>query len=147
MLPIEDRLAIEELLYDYATAMEVGDEHDLLALFTGDFALDSVVHGDKTGAEAIIEKSRRSQKNRDMFRLRRMFSNFRINGDGDSAHMTAYFAEFLTYLKPKPNNPYPTSELIYVGEFDCDVVKVDGKWLFKRRGVKVDSHLGVQAGK
>lgn len=145
-LSIDDRLAIEELLYDYATAMEVGTEDDLVALFTGDCALDSVVHGDKSGEEVIREKSRRSQKNRHLYRLRRMFTNFRIKGDGDRAHMTACFAEFLTYLTPKPNNPYPTSELIYVGEFDCDVRKVDGKWLFERRGVSVDSHLGVKSG-
>jgi hypothetical protein len=73
-----------------------------------------------------------------------MFSNFRITGDGDRAHLLANFAEFMTMLAPKPNNPYPTSELIYVGEFDCDVRKVDGKWLFERRGVRVDSHLGTK---
>jgi hypothetical protein len=143
-LPIEDRLAIQDLLTSYAIAMEEGDESDLLALFTSEPALDSVVHGNKDGIEAILEKSRKSQQNRATYRLRRMFSNFRITGDGDRAHLLAYFAEFMTMLAPKPNNPYPTSELIYVGEFDCDVRKVDGKWLFERRGVRVDSRLGVK---
>ena len=145
VLSVEDRLAIQDLLYRYAAAMEVGDENDLLAVFTANPVLDSVVHGQNTGQAAIVEKSRKSQKNRENYRLRRMFSNFRIEGDGDRATVIAYFAEFITALKPLPNNKYPTSELLYVGEFECDARKVRGEWLMERRAVRVDSRLGTEA--
>jgi hypothetical protein len=121
--------------------MEQGEEDDLVAVFTDDPVLDSVVHGQNAGVEAIREKWRKSRKNRESYRLRRMFSNFRFKDEGHRVRVVAYFAEFITPLTPLPNNPYPTSELLYVGEFECTARKVDGKWHMERRAVRVDSRL------
>lgn len=142
-LTADDRFAIEDLLYRYALAMEQGEEDDLVAVFTDDPVLDSVVHGQNAGVEAIREKWRRSRKNRERYRLRRMFSNFRFKDEGDRVTVIAYFAEFITPLAPIPNNPYPTSELLYVGEFECTARNVEGEWRMERRAVRVDSRLAA----
>lgn len=133
---VEDRLEIQDLLYRYAYALDVGDEDDLLAVFVDEPVLESAVTGNKVGLDHVRAISLRAREKRHIYRLRHMISNFQITGDADQASVTAYFAEFITWIES--SRPYPSTELQFVGHYDCDVVKIGGEWRIARRAVHVD---------
>jgi hypothetical protein len=137
-LTIKDRLEIQDLIVRYAYAKDLGDESDLLSIFTDTPVLESGVTGRRTGVEVLRDMARRDQEKRKTYRLRHAVSNFRIEGDGDRATLLAYFVEHITWTEP--SRPHSSHGLEFVGHYDCDVRRIDGKWLIERRAVHADGH-------
>jgi len=55
MLPIEDRLAINDLFVRYTTALDAGDVDTIVGCFTEDGSLESPTVGTYSGRAAIRE--------------------------------------------------------------------------------------------
>lgn len=128
---IEDRLAIEELFIRYTCALDIGDVDTLVACFAEDGALQSPAIGAYRGRAAIREFATRFaafQKNGSQ--LRHIISNLRTQVNGTTGTAKCYLVVYLTRDGK--------SRLLAPGEYDCDLVKHDGAWLFQRRVVTMD---------
>jgi uncharacterized protein (TIGR02246 family) len=135
-LSIEDRLAIEDLFVRYAAALDEGDVEGVVGCFVEDGWLDSPMVGRHQGktnlrqfAERIAESKRRGAQ------IRHVLSNFRIDISGDRGRARCYLLDFATVAGK--------SELLSPGEYDCELRKVDGEWLFASRIVRMDKPFSV----
>lgn len=124
--PIEDRLAIRELMDIYADAVNQRDTE----LWASTWAEESswklpVIPGmeNVSGKENIINAW---QTGMSMFPF--IFMAFNVGGievTGDTAKVRSYASEVGTTLEGVEIRPR--------GQYDDQLVKVDGQWLFKER--------------
>ena len=133
---IEDRLAIEDLFVRYAAALDEGDVEGVVGCFTEDGWLDSSIVGRHQGrerlrefAEGIAESKRRGAQ------FRHAVSNFRIDVSGDRGRARCYLLDFATVSGK--------CELLSSGEYDCELEKVGGEWLFASRIVRMDRSFSI----
>jgi len=133
---IEDRLAVEDLFVRYAAALDEGDVEGVVDCFTKDGWLDSPIVGRHQGeaslrafAERIAESKRRGAQ------FRHAVSNFRIDISGDRGRARCYLLDFATVAGK--------CELLSSGEYDCELEKVDGEWLFASRIVRMDRSFSI----
>src|SRR5579872_2354078 len=133
---IEDRLAVEDLFVRYAAALDEGDVEGVVDCFTKDGWLDSPIVGRHQGeaslrafAERIAESKRRGAQ------FRHAVSNFRIDISGDRGRGRCYLLDFATVAGK--------CELLSSGEYDCELEKVDGEWLFASRIVRMDRSFSI----
>lgn len=136
--PLEDQLAIQNLMARYARAVDVEcTEEEFLALFTDDATMTSPVNGVVVGVEGLKRFREAFVKRRGKLQLRHTISNYIIDGDGDVATMKAYFVIYETPLDvPVPQR---VSALRYCGAYDCAFRRVEGQWRMSRRDVVIDS--------
>ena len=69
--------------------------------------------------------------------FRHVISNFLIDVDGIAAKASCYLLDFLTINGQ--------TQLLSPGIYDCDLVRVGGEWLFKRRRVVMDHPYSLPA--
>jgi uncharacterized protein (TIGR02246 family) len=134
---IEDRMAIEDLFIRYTTAMDSGDVEGVVGCFTEDGRLDSPIIGRRQGVEqlrAFAEQIARSIQLRGA-RFRHVVTNFRFDVEGDRARAQCYLLDFVTIGGE--------TTLLSPGEYDCEVVKRDERWLFASRIVRMDRPFAI----
>jgi hypothetical protein len=128
---IEDRLAINDLFVRYTCAIDAGDVDTLVECFTENGSLQSPAVGEYAGRVAIRAFARRFAAFRQKgSQLRHVISNLVVQVDGDRANASCYLIVFLT----KDGK----SQLLAPGQYECELRKVNGDWLFQKRVVKHD---------
>lgn len=136
-LPLEDKLALQELMNRYAYGIDVDcTEQEWLDLFTEDAVMTSPFSGVHEGVEGVKKFRERFLPRRGKTQVRHFITNFLVDGDGDRAKLRAYFIEYKTELTPVP--PNRTTEFLFCGSYDCDCVRIGGKWRLKKRVVRID---------
>ena len=127
----QDRFMIDDLFIRYTCALDAGDIETLVACFAEDGSLVSPAVGEHKGRPAIREFARRFARFRERgSQLRHVISNLRIDVDGDRGSAKCYLVVFLTRNG--------ASRMLAPGTYDCELVRVDGQWLFQRRIVTMD---------
>ena len=135
----EDRAKIEDLQARYLFALDFRDPEAYAATFAPDGILDYGA-GEIKGREAIaamVANMRRSEEERraqDTSGLRpaagrHNITNIVIEIDGDTAKATAY------WFHMGNDNPERRAQLNSFGHYEDELVKRNGKWLFKKRRV------------
>jgi uncharacterized protein (TIGR02246 family) len=128
---LQDRFMIDDLFIRYTCALDAGDVETLVGCFAEDGSLVSPAVGEHKGRPAIREFARRFARFRERgSQLRHVISNLRIELDGDRGSAKCYLVVFLTRDG--------ASRMLAPGTYDCELVRVGGQWLFKRRIVTMD---------
>ena len=128
--PLEDRIAIRELIDSYNDAVMRFDPNDWSANWDIDGVWSLPGRGEVTGRDNIVPfwTAVMSQIVVDGF----FASAGIITVDGDAAHGTWYQQEFLRDLPDKGG-----AKRFVIGEYTDDYVRRDGRWLFSKRIYKV----------
>lgn len=135
----EDRLGISDLFTRYSLALDDGDVEGVVACFTEDATVDSPVVGTYAGHAEIRRFARRLAAVREAgAQLRHVVSNIVADVEGDRGQARCYLVTFVTRDG--------RSELLAPGEYTCEVVRRDGRWLFTRRVVTMDSAITLPGG-
>jgi hypothetical protein len=133
---IEDRLAIEDLFVRYTTALDEGDVEGVVGCFTDDGWLDSPIIGRHEGKTKLREFALEiAERRRRGTQFRHVISNFRIDVAGDEGHARCYLLDFATVAG--------VTTLLSPGEYDCELRKVGGEWLFASRLVVMDKPFSI----
>jgi ketosteroid isomerase-like protein len=134
---LEDRLAINDLFVRYATALDAGDVDTIVSCFAEDGALESPLVGVYKRHDGIREFATRFAKLRaGGTQLRHTLSNLAVRLDGDEAHATCYLLTIQTRNGKSVMRP--------PGRYDCELVKLQGKWVFKYRLVLEDAKMPLE---
>ena len=140
-LPLEDRIAVQDLLVKYAYAIDVEcTEQEFLDLFTEDAVMVSPLSGRHEGIAGVKKFRDRHEITRGKLLIRHIITNFLVDGEGDRATLKAYFFEFKTQLDV-PKGPARKTQFLFSGSYDCLARKVAGKWKLQSRIVSVDELL------
>jgi len=137
----DDRAEIENISNKYMVAVDAGDIDTVISTWAEDGVLDWV-GGVENGREAIrkamsgfaggrvvnIPEGATSRP-----RTRHQIINHVIDVTGDTAKSTAYWFAFTN------NTPQKDVQLLYFGHYEDELVRVNGKWLFKHRKVYNES--------
>lgn len=133
-----DRAEIENLSNRYMVAVDAGDIETVMSAWAEDGVLDWV-RGVEHGAAAIrkamsgfggaaaakaIPEGATSRP-----RMHHHILNHVIDVNGNTAKSTAYWFALTN------NTPQKDVQLLYFGHYEDELVKVNGKWLFKKRKV------------
>ena len=133
-----DRAEIENLSNKYMVAVDAGDIETVMNTWAEDGVLEWV-RGTEHGKEAI----RKAMSNfggaaagkaipdgaTTRQRTRHQIINHVIDVNGNTAHSTAYWFALTN------NTPQKDVQLLYFGHYEDELVKQNGKWLFKVRKV------------
>lgn len=127
--PVEDRLAIEELIYTFSDASS-REENDLWASCWADDAVWITNRGEHRGKQEILNTWLSLNEGIHdaegiLYRLNMGYPGA-IHVEGASAKGRTYFF-VLTYMGDS-NNPH-----FYAGLYEDEFCKTDGKWRFKSR--------------
>lgn len=143
-LTLEDKREIEELIIRYAFFIDsFSSPEDFYALFTDDAVLVSPFSGrfsGRRGLEAFVayRATHPSWGPERTQQMRHIVCNVLIEGEGDTASMTAYLVDWNTHRFV----PDSKSELLLLGHYECDAVRIDGRWKLKSRVLVVDTVSG-----
>ena len=122
---LEDRLAIHDLFVRYTMALDAGDVETVVGCFT-DAVLESPVIGSIAGHEAIRAFAGRFAAQREAgTQFRHMISNLAVEFAGQRAHATCYLLVLIT--RDGASRQLPP------GHYECDLLKENGEWYFRRR--------------
>ena len=125
---------INDLFVRYTTALDAGEVDTIVGCFTEDGALESPVVGVHTGQAAIRAFAERFARFRERgSQLRHFISNLAVQVDGDTARATCYLLNVITRNGK--------TEVMAPGRYDCQLVKLNGEWLFKHRLVMLDGDV------
>jgi uncharacterized protein (TIGR02246 family) len=125
--PIEDRLAIRELVDSYNDAVMRGDGEAWAANWRDDGTWSLPGAGDITGKDKFFPMWQGAMAG---FTFVGFFASAGpMTVDGDTAHATWYQQEFL-------HNEDGTKRNV-TGQYEDDYVKVDGRWYFQRRNYSI----------
>jgi hypothetical protein len=131
--PVEDRIAITDLIARYAWALDTGDVEGLVACFTPDCAVIEEVFEDPDrwegheGVRALAEHYRTSAG----FPGRQHHVSQSLV-EGDSERCTVRSFAFVTECRGEP--PYT---LRFTGYYEDQVAKRGGEWLFQQRIIRL----------
>ena len=131
-----DRIQIEDMLIRYYVDISSGSGHNLAKNFTGDAVFD--VNGMiATGREAIAKMyGGLDEENAHVGnRLHMLLNNPIINVDGNTATVWAIWTGVLNKNMTEP------PVMVDQGREYSELVKLDGRWLFKKRYITSDSNL------
>ncbi len=121
--PLEDRLAIRELVESYNDAVMRFDGEAWVANWTEDATWTLPGLGDVTGRENVYSRWKQAM---DGFSFVGFFASAGpIIVDGDTARGTWYQQEFL--------HQKDGVKRAITGQYTDDYVKVDGRWFFRKR--------------
>lgn len=140
----EDRAAIEDLQARYLFALDWGDADAYAECFAEDGVLDWAF-GVTEGREAIREEARgMAGKLEQVFgkgvKLRHFVTQLAITVNGDRAHSRAYWFEAMN------NGPDGEPKMGTFGHYEDECIRVDGRWLFKRRKIFNEFLAGREGG-
>jgi uncharacterized protein (TIGR02246 family) len=131
---MDDRQMINDLFVRYTTALDAGEVDTIVGCFTEDGALESPVVGVHAGRPAIRAFAERFARFRERgAQLRHFISNLAVQVDGDTARATCYLLNVITRDSK--------TEVMAPGRYDCQLVKLNGDWLFKHRLVMLDGEV------
>ena len=134
---LEDRLAINDLFVRYATALDAGDVETIVSCFAEDGALESPLVGVYKGHDGIRAFATRFARLRDGgTQLRHVLSNLAVKLDGDRAHATCYLLTVLTRDGKSTLRP--------PGRYECELARVQGRWVFHYRLVLEDAKAPLE---
>jgi len=131
LLEIEDRLKIHDLFARYMRSVDNWDEAELYACFTEDGVLESpIVGGRFVGREGQRQFMANGRKMGEGRKTRHLFTNLEVELNGDRANARAYLVV---------NSTEDGKTTIFgTGHYECQLRKIDGRWLFSDRKVFVD---------
>lgn len=136
--PVEDKIAIQELMALYIRAVDVDcTEQQFFDLFTADAVMSSPVTGDNVGREGLRSFRNAFLERRGKLQLRHLITNQIIEGEGDVARMEAYFLIVQTRVDIPPDER--KTEIRFSGTYECEFRRQLGVWKIHRRDVKIDS--------
>lgn len=129
---LEEKDAIREVLAEYCFRLDGGDYDGMAALFAEDGTWDTAF-GTGTGRAAIAQLARdiRARAGADRPRAIHLVANVAIALDGDAARVRSNW----TVVQNSPEGPKIGSG----GAYADDLVKRDGRWLFRHR--KIDRFI------
>lgn len=140
-IPLEERLAIQDLLVRYTWYVDFGcTEAEFMRLFTEDALIDSPLSGKYENLEGLKRFYVKNAGTRSEVLTRHFLTNCLVEGEGNQATMKAYFMIMMTPPKPQHPRRVKQTEFVYTGGYDCEAVKVKGEWRLKRRTVTTDSY-------
>src|SRR5665213_2746581 len=123
---LTDRLEINDLFVRYVTALDAGEVETIVGCFAEDGALESPVVGIYAGRDKIRKFAERFARfHAAGTQLRHVLSNLAVQIDGDRARATCYLVTIQTRNGESVMRP--------PGRYDCQLVRVDGAWVFKHR--------------
>jgi SnoaL-like domain len=137
----DDRAAIEDLQARYMFALDFKDADTYASTFTPDGVLDygPQVKGREAIKKVVADMAKRAADQAaaaanaapDMWPSvgRHNISNIVIKIDGDHATGRAYWFHYSN------NTPKRTAQLDSFGNYEDEMVKVDGKWYFSKRKI------------
>lgn len=143
-LTLEDKRQIEELIIRYTYFIDsFSTPEEFYSLFTDDAVLVSPFSGrfsGRRGLEAFVSyrANTPSWGPERTEQMRHIVSNVLIEGAGDKALMRGYLVDWNTRV----GAPESKTELLLTGHYECDVVRVDGRWKLKSRILVVDTVSG-----
>ena len=129
---IEDRFEINDLFVRYTTALDAGEVETVVGCFTTECSLESPIVGifrGHAGIREFAERTARLKRERGA-QFRHVISNLAIAVDGERARATCYLLDFVTVDG--------ATQLLSPGQYDCNLVRCDGRWLFATRLVIMD---------
>ena len=129
---MSDREDIRELLARYCFALDADRFEDMAALFTTDGVWETAF-GTGTGREGIVAQARSIATGPRPKRVH-LTTNIVIDMHGESATVRSNWA----LIQNSPNGPVIGSG----GGYADVLVKVDGRWFFKRR--KIDRFIAPE---
>lgn len=122
---VEDRLAIHELLARYSHTIDGRDYAAWVECFTPDGVLQSAM-GVSSGHAELKTFAETYERNRErMPNARHFMTNIATTVEGDQATARSYVQ--ITTSDPRG------VRLLFTGQYDDRLVKVDGAWKFKER--------------
>ncbi len=133
----DDRAEIENLSNKYMVAVDSGDIETVMSTWAEDGVLEWV-NGVEVGKAAIrkamsgfggARKVDIPEGATSRARTRHQIINHVIDVTGNTAKTTAYWFALTN------NTPQKDVQLLYFGHYEDDLVRVNGKWLFKKRKV------------
>ena len=125
---VEDRVAIQELVAEYDWAWDHGDWDGVVACFTDDGVFVDATGSEHRGLEAIRAFAAASPGSFGV--MRHITSAHRVHELGaDTARHRCYMV-FLSH----PDG----TRTLDTGEYEDELVRVDGRWRFARREVRFD---------
>jgi 3-phenylpropionate/cinnamic acid dioxygenase small subunit len=128
---IEDRLKIHDLFARYMRSVDNWDEAELYACFTEDGVLESpIVGGRFAGREGQRQFMINGRKMGEGRKTRHLFTNLEVELNGARANARAYLV--VNSTKDGKTTIFGT------GHYECQLRKIDGRWLFSDRKVFVD---------
>jgi 3-phenylpropionate/cinnamic acid dioxygenase small subunit len=128
---IEDRIAIQDLMTRYCCAIDDGDVEGVLACFTENCQLESNSIGPSPGGGGLhMLAEQMARLHTEGHQFRHIITNFRVDAEGDHGRIRCYLLDIVTFEG--------VTELLSPCEYDCDVVRRDGRWLIERRRVHID---------
>ena len=132
-----DRIEINDLFVRYVTALDAGDVESIVGCFAEDGALESPVVGVYAGRDKIREFAVRFASFHERgTQLRHFLANLAVQVDGDRAHATCYLLTIMTRNGQSTMRP--------PGRYDCQLVRVNGGWVFKHRLVTADAEMKLE---
>lgn len=125
---LEDKDAIREVLAEYCFRLDGGRFEEMAALFAEDGTWDTAF-GTATGRAAIAALARdiRARAGDERPRAIHLVANVAIALDGDHARARSNW----TVVQNSPQGPKVGSG----GAYDDEMVREDGRWLFRRRRI------------
>jgi len=133
----DDRAEIENLSNRYMIAVDAGDIETVMSAWAEDGVLDWV--GGVENGKAAIRKAMSNfggarpvtipEGATSRPRTRHQIINHVIDIDGDTARTIAYWFAFTN------NTPQKDVQVLYFGHYEDELVRQNGRWLFKKRKV------------
>jgi len=133
----DDRAEIQNLSNRYMVAVDAGDIETVMSTWAEDGVLEwvyGVEHGKAAIRKAMsgfggARKVEIPEGATSRPRTRHQIINHVIDVDGDKAKTIAYWFALTN------NTPQKDVQLLYFGHYEDELVRVNGKWLFKVRKV------------
>ena len=132
-LTLEDRIAINDLLANYAWALDTGDVDALVACFTpGAVVIEEVFETPDRwqGSDGIRRFARHYFSVPDFPGRQHHVSQVVVRGDSQRCGVRSF--AFVTECHGEP--PYT---LRFAGYYDDQLVKASGRWLFQQRIIRL----------
>ena len=129
---LQDWFEINNLFIRYTTALDRGDLDGVAGCFAENGVIESPLMGTfrgHAGARDFAARAAQTSRERNG-QFRHVVSNLVAEVAGDRAHATCYLLDYFTADEK--------TELLSPGEYNCDLVRVDGRWLFELRKVVLD---------
>jgi hypothetical protein len=131
----QDWFEIHNLFIRFTTCLDRGDLDGVASCFTEDGFIPSPVFGDFRGHAMIrdfAERTRRASREGPS-QFRHFITTLIAMTDGDRGRATCYLLDYRT--------SGGKAELLSPGEYDCDLARVEGRWLFTERRITLDLPL------
>jgi len=132
-LTVADRIAINDLLAEYAWALDTGDVDSLVSCFTPDAVVIEEVFEDPDRWEGRDNIRRFAEHYRNVPNFPgRQHHISQLVVQGDAKRCSARSFAFVTECQGEP--PYT---LRFAGYYDDKLVKVRNRWLFRERVIRL----------